>query len=120
MSARPRVNRPDDPGRGHLSGRRGAIVTDRPIEATDQMVAVEGRDDEKAMLKLVRAAKELARVLIIVEGATPDRARAFAFERAARGIPDGDHWALDFMRSVLCRQVAEAVYLATLELSPES
>ena len=92
----------------------------RVIEPTDEMTALEGRDDEKSMLVLVRAAKELARVLIVVERTGPARAVAIAVERAGRGIPAGDHWALEFCRTVLCRQVSLAACLAVADLELES
>ena len=95
-------------------------MTTRAIEATDEMTPVEGCDDEKSMLVLIRAAKELARVLIVVERMAPALALAFAVERAGRGIPAGDHWALEFCRTVLRRQVSLAVCLAVAELESES
>ena len=91
-----------------------------PVWVVDEMPPVEGRDDEKSMLVLIRAAKDLARVLIVVEAMDPAHAVAVAVERAGRGIPAGDHPALEFCRAVLRRQVSLAVCLAVADLEAES
>ena len=91
-----------------------------PVWVVDATMPVEGRDDLKSGLELIRAAKGLATVLITEERTTPARAIAVAVARAGRGIPAGDHWALGFCRTVLHRQVALAACLAVGDLASES
>ena len=95
-------------------------MTTRAIEPTNEITPVEGRDDDKSMLVLIRAAKELAGLLITEEGLDAGLAVTIAVERAGRGIADGDHPALEFCRAVLRRQVALAVCLALADTEPES
>ena len=91
-----------------------------PVWVVAATMPVEGVEDEKSALVLIRAAKELATLLITEEGVTPALAVAVAVERAGRGIPAGDHPALEFCRAVLRRQVTLAVCLAVADLESES